>query len=305
MSSRIEPTLLPPTWHSVVVWWTRPVMYLYMPLSYTAWGVLALIAQRPDQGGVRLIPFPFHFANLLLHLLTVLVAYRLLVLLVKRRWPAAAGAACSPCTRCRSKLSPGRWDSQSALASCSCCRHCGNTCCPARPALAFCGGDGVLRAGAAGQAVGDGDAVHRGSVGCRGGAPHAYAGLAVASAPFENERNGAALGLWAIMAIPIGLVARHASRSIASPNTCRSGIGRSWRLMLAFYVGKLLFPVRLCIDYGRSPIKIFDTGQAYWTWLIPTAIAVVLVVWAPATNGAGGGGGVCPGALAGAGIRGV
>ncbi|HEX4123189.1 MAG TPA: hypothetical protein VHY37_00570, partial [Tepidisphaeraceae bacterium] len=86
-------TLLPPTWHSVAVWWTNPDAGLWIPITYTAWGLLALTAQVPGETGPTLDPYVFHFANLLLHVLAALVVFRLLEMLIKRRWPAAAGAA--------------------------------------------------------------------------------------------------------------------------------------------------------------------------------------------------------------------
>jgi tetratricopeptide (TPR) repeat protein len=45
---------------------------------------------------------------------------------------------------------------------------------------------------------------------------------------------------------------------------------------LAFYAGKILWPWKLCIDYGRSPAVAQDGGWIYATWLIPVAIAALL-----------------------------
>jgi hypothetical protein len=50
---------------------------------------------------------------------------------------------------------------------------------------------------------------------------------------------------------------------------------------IAFYLGKLVFPVGLTWDYGRSPLAVFNDPSLhhplYWTWIFPVAVA--LVVW--------------------------
>lgn len=43
---------------------------------------------------------------------------------------------------------------------------------------------------------------------------------------------------------------------------------------LAFYLYKLLLPLGLAPEYGRSPDFILSTGWLYWSWLFPVAIAV-------------------------------
>ena len=45
---------------------------------------------------------------------------------------------------------------------------------------------------------------------------------------------------------------------------------------LAFYVGKLMVPWSLAIDYGRTPQAAIANRWVYWTWIVPVAVAVVL-----------------------------
>ncbi len=45
---------------------------------------------------------------------------------------------------------------------------------------------------------------------------------------------------------------------------------------LAFYVGKLLWPARLGIDYGRTPQWVLSHGWGYATWLVPVALGGLL-----------------------------
>src|SRR5207249_232749 len=42
---------------------------------------------------------------------------------------------------------------------------------------------------------------------------------------------------------------------------------------LAFYLYKLVWPLWLCVDYGRDPAAAIGQGWAYWTWLLPAAAA--------------------------------
>ena len=48
---------------------------------------------------------------------------------------------------------------------------------------------------------------------------------------------------------------------------------------LAFYLCKIVWPATLAIDYGRRPLVIFQQGWAYWTWLLPAALAVALLLF--------------------------
>jgi Flp pilus assembly protein TadD len=42
---------------------------------------------------------------------------------------------------------------------------------------------------------------------------------------------------------------------------------------LAFYLGKVLLPLRLTVDYGRYPRFAIDNGQAWFTWIAPLMLA--------------------------------
>jgi len=45
---------------------------------------------------------------------------------------------------------------------------------------------------------------------------------------------------------------------------------------LAFYVVKILFPLQLCIDYGRNPAWVIHSGMIWYSWLLPTGIAAIV-----------------------------
>src|SRR5436189_186063 len=62
-----NPDLNPPTIQSILKYWRHPHMSLYIPVTYSVWGVVAFVAEvsTPDDMGARLNPWIFHIANLL------------------------------------------------------------------------------------------------------------------------------------------------------------------------------------------------------------------------------------------------
>ena len=49
---------------------------------------------------------------------------------------------------------------------------------------------------------------------------------------------------------------------------------------IAFYLWKLVWPVNLCVDYGRTPLVAQLRGWLWMTWAAPAAIAALLA-WKP------------------------
>ena len=80
--------------------WRAPYEQLYIPVTYAAWGILASLASVvPLAGEAQLSqlspvfdPSIFHSANLMFHVLSVLLVFAILRLLVKSDWAAACGA---------------------------------------------------------------------------------------------------------------------------------------------------------------------------------------------------------------------
>jgi Flp pilus assembly protein TadD len=272
-----NPTMLPPTLHSLKVWWTQPTADLWIPITYTTWGAIAAIAQVPGDSGPTLTPSIFHAANLLLHVLAVLVVFELLEFLIRKRWPAAAGAALFA-------LHPVQVEPVAWAAGMKDVLY------------------GLLALVAIWQYLLGVDAKGHG----RKGRWHfavatAVFALALLSKPtaivvpiiaavlvraYPPRRTSASRAstwiilIWLAMAIPIMTVAHH-----FQPVPRAIEIVPLWQRpivaldAIAFYIGKILWPIGLCIDYGRVPWRIFDTGQAYWTWIVPVAIAGLLLTW--------------------------
>ncbi len=88
-----NPHLRPATWKSIQYYWLHSEAELYMPVTYTVWGGLAHLGERKSAGATT-APDPayFHAANILVHMLAAIVAFLILRRLIKKDWPACAGA---------------------------------------------------------------------------------------------------------------------------------------------------------------------------------------------------------------------
>ncbi len=86
---RDNPLLREVSWSSVVEVWTKPVLGLYTPLSYTLWLFVAGVS-RIATG--HLTPALFHALNIALHATCAALVFTLLDQLFQRRWPAFIGA---------------------------------------------------------------------------------------------------------------------------------------------------------------------------------------------------------------------
>ena len=76
-----NPLLNPPTWSHCLHFWTHGFFSMYIPLTYTAWSLVAYLSERIVEGHLYLRPGFFHAANLVLHGLN-----SFLVFLVLRGW---------------------------------------------------------------------------------------------------------------------------------------------------------------------------------------------------------------------------
>src|SRR6266480_4991899 len=84
-----NPHINPPSLDGLVFHWRHSDFQMYIPVVYSAWWTLAHV---PAAGGTGLNPAAFHAANLLVHVLSSIVVFEILVLLIDSRWAACAGA---------------------------------------------------------------------------------------------------------------------------------------------------------------------------------------------------------------------
>ena len=85
------------------------------------------------------------------------------------------------------------------------------------------------------------------------------------------------MGLWIVLAAPIMILTKllQSSQTLVQVDYWRRPLIAGDTL--AFYLYKLSWPATLAIDYGRRPVVIFQNGWAYWTWLLPAALGMVLM----------------------------
>ncbi|HEY2586756.1 MAG TPA: tetratricopeptide repeat protein [Tepidisphaeraceae bacterium] len=276
-----NPYLNPVTGSGVAHFWTTPHMALYIPITYTVWGALAAVARMdaPTAQGIWLNASTFHTANLIVHVIAVLFAYQLLLALVRRRWPACAGALLFA-------LHPVQVESVAWVAGMK------DVLCGALSLLALWQYVRFAQL----DAACDQDAPSR-----RQWIHYGIATLAFTLALFAKpsamtlplvaatidwllirrswRRIGAALLPWLALAAACGVVA-HAVQPVAAP---LDG-GRVWArpflagAALAFYLYKLVAPVWLAIQYHYSPQVLLAGRWIWFAWTIPAAVAVGVIV---------------------------
>lgn len=282
-----NPDFSPPTLAGIARYFLAPHNDLYIPLTYTAWGAIASIAQvdTPGEGGTLLNSYLFHAANLAVHLGTGLMAFAILRRLFANPFAAWAGAALvllHPLQVEAVAWVSGMKDLLSGLLALTAIwlhlvaisarspRH--RTLLAAASLAAF-----VLAMLAKPSAIATPLVI--GAI-----------DLFLLHRPLRSTLLWAILGLFlAAPIVYIGLQAQPAHVLAYHP---------AWFLRpliagdaLAFYLYKLLWPAALAVDYGRSPQWLIDAGR--WSlyslaWLTP--LALLTTAWllrrrfAPATT---------------------
>ncbi|MBI3891363.1 MAG: tetratricopeptide repeat protein [Candidatus Wallbacteria bacterium] len=101
--------LNPPTAGRLALFWTEPYEHLYIPVTYTFWAAIALMAPMTQQEhGARVLDArPFHLANLLLHSLNTLVVWSLLTCVLGWNRTAPRGPAAETTKRRSPSALPG------------------------------------------------------------------------------------------------------------------------------------------------------------------------------------------------------
>jgi hypothetical protein len=273
-----NPDFTPPTLAGIARYWSEPEAGLYIPVTYTIWGLLALVAHgnRIDPIGSALNASVFHFASVIVHIGSALLVMALLRRLLKdaddgdrKDWAAFAGAmlyAVHPV-----QVEPVAWAS-------------------GMKDLLF----GFFSLLALWQyakwAQGTREAVRGPDI------PLPYAVALVAAAlgmlskptavvipvaafvidywmigrPLRRVvRSVAPLVAMAVITAVVARAAQPASHVQAAPLWARPLIVGD---ALAFYLYKLVFPAWLAVDYGRRPSAVLSNGWAYVAWIIPAVL---------------------------------
>lgn len=271
-----NPLFQPLTGTNLLKIWAEPYDQLYIPVTYSAWGGLAVLS------GAKLNPAIFHSANIIAHVIAAALAFAVLRRLLRRMrdvdarkadWAAACGAllfALHPL-----QAEPVGWVSgfrdvlggMFGLAALwgfiAACEATG-----ARRWLAYAAATLALLLGL-------------------GAKPSTVAIPAIAALigvwPLRCSRGFLCSTLLPWFAADLACVA---ATSWAQPAAeLSSDLVPLWMRplvaadALSFYLGKLFWPFGFSTDYGRAPNVMAASGTLYWTWLLPAALLATLCAW--------------------------
>jgi hypothetical protein len=270
-----NPHLNPPSWRGIAHYWTNVAYGLYAPMTYTVWSALAVVArlEQPDPHGIQLNPWIFHTANVLVHVVSACAAFTLLKRLVNHDLAACCGALLFA-------LHPVQVET-----------------------VGWISGMKDLLAGCLGLT-----ALWQFVVAEQRGCLWRYLLLATAALVFAMLSKPSALVVplialllknvlstfpkkelstfskkctytlffWLALAAGVAGVARWAQDV--------TGIPRAplWARPLiagdtyAFYLQKVLFPLKLGVDYGRRPDVVLQQASVYLAWLVPVIVAAAV-----------------------------
>jgi len=238
-----NPLLHPPTTEHLGQIWSEPYLKMYAPLSYSAWWAMAHIRSAADN------PAAFHLLNIALHLASVALVFSILLLCVKSPCAAFGGAAIFA-------VHPVQVESVAWVSEMNNLLAAALSLAAIRLYLAF----RVTPVKVRWWYFGLGSAVYLLALFAKATAVVVPLMAAILDWGFlggSSRRPIAAIFPWLVAAGIFGWIA-HLSQS-AAPTALmnRPAVAID---ALAFYYGKLFWPVGLTIDYGRTPSRVL-TGH--------------------------------------------
>jgi tetratricopeptide (TPR) repeat protein len=266
-----NPLLNPPTLATLHFYWLHAAYRVYIPLTYTVWATLAMAARvAPDPQGIALNPLIFHGANLLFHILAALVVCKILLLMRMNQWGVICGAlvfAIHPIQVEAVAWVSGLKDVLSGLLVLVALWQY----------LRFAILDRLGRRSLTPLAICI-TALILAMLAKSSAATTPLAAIAldrwfVGRAWKRVFTSAGALILVALPFVVIASIAQSAGDLAPVPLWARPLIAGD---SLAFYLAKLLWPINLCMDYGRTPWLVIRRGWLYYTWCAPAAIAFIL-----------------------------
>jgi protein O-mannosyl-transferase len=270
-----NPWMNPPTWGTLVHYWTMPIFGLYIPVTYTVWAGVALFAHvEQDRYGIALNPWLFHSTNVFCHLMAVLVAYRILRLVNADRFGAFCGAllfGVHPVQVEAVAWVSGLKDVLSGLFALIAIWQY----------VAFAVSDLRGRASLVKYSLAT-TAFLLAMLAKPSAMALPLAALAIDRWVIDRPWRKVLPGIigWIFIALPIAVIARSVQ---VAPSTIMPALWLRPLIALdslAFYAGKLVWPVHLIVDYGRNPTGVLAHGWCYWDWIVPVGIAAVLIAGA-------------------------
>ena len=270
-----NPHLHPATLSSIGYYWTHAENELYIPLTYTVWGGLTHLGHKVEGNGtIGPNPMVFHAANVVVHMLTSILALLILRRLIENDRAACIGAllfALHPLQTEAVAWASGMKDLLCgffvllALWQYLAWLQESEDAPPLRRRVRYA--IAIL-------------AVILGTL-CKPTtviAPILAFVLDVALVRHSPKAAIKSLWPWVIAVIPCMIWTR-----LAQPPSLGAAVPILLRPVLAldaltFYLWKIIWPTSLAIDYGRNPAFEEIQTSLWLTWTIPVAIAVAL--WA-------------------------
>lgn len=255
--------------------WRAPYQGLYIPITYCIYAVLARLGLTqtlcllPDGGASLLDPRVFHGANLIVHIVNVLLLFALLRKIGVKDLPACFGASLFAVHPIQAEAVGWISELRGLLAACF-------------------GMSSILFYLEFAKALKSKNLRWRSIVFgvfsvlflilatlCK---PSAISIAAIAfllgyfSIGLDLKRSFAILVVFAGVCIPIVFVTNHAQPlqgQYVAPLWIRPFVAGD---AVAFYFGKLIVPLHFCIDYSRSPQRLMMSGWGYVTWIVTVAL---------------------------------
>jgi hypothetical protein len=282
MTLHHNPRYNPPSGEKIAQTWKEPVDGLYAPITYSYWGAVAYLAERKgtDPVGIHLDARVFHAGSLILHLASVLVLFSLLRLLSGHLGASLVGAmlfAVHPL-----QVETVAWASGGKDVLCG--------------LLSLCAIYQYVLFTRAGRGQCAPDSKRRAQVYYASGAMMLILAMLAKPSAMVVPAIVAVLdlwvlkrswrkvvfsaGVWAVLIAPLAVVARlvQTVTDVAYvPLWQRPLIAAD---AIAFYLGKLIWPVAMTPDYARRPAVVLHMWGGAWPyliWLVPAAVA--LLAW--------------------------
>lgn len=291
--------ITPPSIEGLAAHWREPHMSLYVPVTYTVWSLVSALSHAATGA---LSPAFFHAASLILHALAaVAVCGWIMTLLAGREQAAQDGPSQSGAKKGGKAASQRSMPVTAAIAAAAVGGAALFAIHPMQvESVAWASGlkdvlMGLLSVlclwAAAAANVHWHDAKRRGRLLATAGVLLVAALLAkptamvvpVMAVPMLRligvpwRRVGLIAGVGLLLALPFAVVAK-----LVQPAHLVIDAGPIWARPLiagdayAFYVRKVVWPVSLAPDYGRTPSAVMAAGTHWWAWAIPAALAAGL-----------------------------
>ncbi|HEY2585794.1 MAG TPA: hypothetical protein VGI81_08525 [Tepidisphaeraceae bacterium] len=262
----------PPSFGKLAHYWVPPPKdTFYVPVTYTLWGLLAMASRSTAPPDLPFNPAFFYAANLIAHVLSVAMVFLILRRLVKWPWPAAVGAGLFALHPIQVEAVCNAWSVYTPLS-------------------------GFFGFVAIWQYLIFSDQRHAEPHAHRRVALHyAIATLAfvlglmtkptvvsvplmIAAIEFFLRGRGVREWVWplapwvalGLMFVGLNLHAAPGATVFVPDITYRPLVPLD---AIAFYLGKVLWPAPLVIDYARSPMWLMEHPLAWLTALVAPALA--------------------------------